>query len=241
MNNYSFIVHWYVRLREFICLFIIVIYYPLQAQTISKILIEPYSGFSWSKCEKKDFAGSQLKYLIRKYNPAFHSGISVLIERKPWSFGFDTRVQSIHNKTIEYFTQDTFTWIYDTKLFINRVKLECRVIDRKNLFSKIQISYALPAKSGYYLRKIKRIDNAGSVETFGEYWYQRTGAFYGGLNFTVRSSNDRYRAGINFGAERLRHKGKSFGEWYNQHDRDRWYYMAGLNFTYTMGLNKRKK
>lgn len=212
----------------------------LSAQPELKLLIEPYSGITWTKTERYSSNYHEPVDYITYFYPGKYTGIGAGVERKRWSIGMDIRVQKIAWRDKEMLSWDTFNLYYTTYIYIKRLKCDYMYFSRKNMFAKIQMSYALPSKSGFYIRRIKRIDNAGNVETLGEYWYQRTGAFYGGLNFTVRSSDDRYRAGINLGAERLRHKGKSFGEWYNHHDRDRWYYMAGLSFTYTVGLKNKQ-
>jgi len=226
------------RARTYIVIISLIFISDLAAQSNVKWLIEPYSGFNFTRAKNYYYNEGYQSFYELHFKPSNYTGLAISLERKRWTIGIDKRGQVINQKVVSSLTNDAFTRHYRAYIAVNRLKIEYSIIQQKRWISKLMFSYAIPARSGSILFETIEYDNAGNRNLIGDFWYQRTGAYYGGVSASLRNKSDRFRLGFHLGAERLRNKGISFGEWYNQRDKRNWYYLAGLNFAYTLQRKK---
>lgn len=206
----------------------------LNAQSPYKLIVEPYSGFSWTKYHVGITPNLEPKAFYRYFRPGNYTGLSFNLEKKKYGFGLDIRGQRILWKNEYHYSWDTIIAFNKTYICVLRLNAKYLLINKPRWISSLNLGYSIPTGTS------QRVTEIVDRENYGTYWYQRTGAYYLGINCGVRDRRDKFRLHLHFGIEKLRNNNISLGDWYEYRDKNRLYYMAGLNLSYTVNVKKKK-
>lgn len=207
----------------------------LAGQSKFSLVFEPTTGVTW----RKTIYGSSGLFVSR-FNPSNYTGLLIGVEKNRWCMGIEKRGQMIDFKATRYYF-DTSISFYKSFIFINSIKLEYNLVKKKRLISSILFAYSLSARTYNNPQRVVKIDKFGNSTKEELFWYQRSGAYFGGIKVSIRNPKDNFKLGIHAGAERLRGNKVSFGEWYNWWEHNMWYYMVGMNFAYKLDFKCKKK